>query len=85
MVINGTSAGVNAPAAFASTKAGRWAAANAGRFGFSLSYPKGLSGVTGYDSEGWHFRFIGSDAVALQDEFFSGVQQYLFLFLDRYR
>lgn len=71
--------------AFAATKAGRWTAANAGRFGFSLSYPQGLSGITGYDSESWHFRFIGMSALALQDEFFGGVQEYLFLFLDRYR
>ncbi len=70
--------------AFAATKAGRWTAANAGRFGFSLSYPQGLSGLTGYDSESWHFRFIGKNAMALQDEFFGAVQQYLFLFLDRY-
>jgi len=70
--------------AFAATRAGRWTAANAGRFGFSLSYPEGQSAITGYAWESWHFRYIGAGALALQNEFFGGVQQYLFLFLDRY-
>jgi len=68
--------------AFALTEAGRWMAANAGRFGFSLSYPKGMEAATGYVWESWHYRFIGKDAVALQDEYFGGVQHYLMLFLD---
>ena len=68
--------------AFATTAAGKWMLANAGRFGFSLSFPKGLEPVTGYMWESWHYRFIGKDAVALQDEYFGGVQHYLILFLD---
>lgn len=68
--------------AFAATAAGKWLANNAGRFGFSLSYPKGLEAVTGYVWESWHYRYIGKDAVALDDEYFGGVQQYLMLFLD---
>lgn len=68
--------------AFATTSAGKWMASNAGRYGFSLSFPKGLEAVTGYVWESWHYRFIGKDAVALQDEYFGGVQHYLMLFLD---
>jgi zinc D-Ala-D-Ala carboxypeptidase len=71
--------------AFASTKAGRWTAANAGRFGFSLSYPQGMSEITGYAWESWHFRYIGHEALALQNEYFGGLQEHLFLFLDKYR
>lgn len=67
---------------FAKTEAGRWMKANAGRFGFSLSYPEGMESVTGYVWESWHYRFIGETAVALQDEYFEGVQHRLMLFLD---
>ncbi|MFA5851480.1 MAG: M15 family metallopeptidase [Spirochaetales bacterium] len=68
--------------AFAATAAGTWMSANADRFGFSLSFPKGMEPVTGYRWESWHYRFIGKDAVALQNEYFGGVQHYLMLFLD---
>ncbi len=69
---------------FARTKAGVWLAANAGRFGFSLSYPQGLEQLTGYQWESWHYRYIGKDAVALQNEFFSGIQHNAMLFLDAF-
>jgi zinc D-Ala-D-Ala carboxypeptidase len=68
--------------AFADTKAGRWLAANAGRFGYSLSFPKGMSAVTGYKWESWHYRYVGKAAAALQARYFDGVQQYLLLFLE---
>jgi D-alanyl-D-alanine carboxypeptidase len=71
--------------AFADTKASKWLVANAGRFGFSLSYPKGMEPVTGYVWESWHYRYIGKTAVALQSEYFGGVQCYLILFLDAFR
>ncbi len=67
---------------FAETKAGLWMAANAGRFGFSLSYPRGAEAVTGYDWESWHFRYIGKEAAALEAEFF-GLQQWMLVFLER--
>ena len=66
---------------FAGTKAGRWVAARAGAFGFSRSYPEGMESVTGYIPESWHWRYIGADAVALQDLCFGGVQHYLLKFL----
>lgn len=71
--------------AFALTKASRWLSANAGRFGFSLSFPKGMTDVTGYAWESWHYRYIGKAAAALQGQYFEGVQQYLMLFLDELR
>ncbi len=67
---------------FAETKAGLWMAANAGRFGFSLSYPRGAEAVTGYSWESWHFRYIGKEAAALEAEFF-GLQHWLLVFLER--
>jgi D-alanyl-D-alanine carboxypeptidase len=68
--------------AFAETKASLWLTANARRFGFSLSYPKGMTGVTGYRWESWHYRYIGKAAAALEGEYFGGVQQYLLMFLE---
>ena len=70
---------------FADSEAGRWMAANAGRFGFSLSFPKGAEEITGYSWESWHFRYIGTAAAALEKEFFGGMQQYLMMFLERLR
>lgn len=38
---------------------GRWLVANAPRFGFVISYPKGKEAVTGYTYEPWHIRHVG--------------------------
>ena len=52
---------------FATTKAGIWMAANAYRYGFSLSYPQGEEAVTGYEFEPWHYRYVGgANALALR-------------------
>ena len=67
--------------AFAATKAGRWLAAHAEDFGFSLSYPRGYEEVTGYRWESWHYRYIGRPAARLQRECFQDVQQYLLEFI----
>lgn len=68
--------------AFAETEASRWLAAKARSFGFSLSYPKGMTGITGYRWESWHYRYIGKAAAAMEGEYFGGVQQYLLTFLE---
>ena len=46
---------------FAQTSEGVWLAANAHRFGFTLSYPRDAYGVTGFKYEPWHFRYVGVD------------------------
>jgi hypothetical protein len=38
-----------------------WVAANVARYGFVLSYPKGMEKVTGFRYEPWHVRFVGTD------------------------
>jgi D-alanyl-D-alanine carboxypeptidase len=43
---------------FGQTPEGLWLAAHAMTYGFVLSYPKGKEGVTGYNYEPWHFRFV---------------------------
>jgi len=64
--------------AFAKTTAGRWLFANASRFGFSLSFPQGGESLTGYTYEPWHYRYMGRDAAALIDSYFS-TRQHAFL------
>jgi D-alanyl-D-alanine carboxypeptidase len=69
--------------AFAGTKASRWLTVNARKYGFSLSFPKGMTEATGYEWESWHYRYIGKAAAALEGEYFEGVQWYLLLFLEQ--
>lgn len=70
---------------FAGTKAGRWLAANAGTYGWSLSFPRGYEGVTGYRWECWHYRYVGPEAARLAARWFGGVQQYMIEFVDAWR
>jgi D-alanyl-D-alanine carboxypeptidase len=67
--------------AFADTREGRWLAAHAWEYGFSLSYPEGYESVTGYRHESWHYRYITKPAARLQREFFGDIQQYMLVFL----
>jgi D-alanyl-D-alanine carboxypeptidase len=45
--------------AFGLTATGKWLLANAGQYGFVLSYPDGEESVTCYAYEPWHFRYFG--------------------------
>ena len=66
---------------FAQTGAGRWMAANASRFGWSLSFPDGYEAVTGYRWESWHYRYVGRELAAFIDAYFGGIQQYALRFI----
>jgi D-alanyl-D-alanine carboxypeptidase len=44
---------------FASTKASKWLAENAWKYGFVISFPAGYESITGYSYESWHYRYIG--------------------------
>jgi D-alanyl-D-alanine carboxypeptidase len=44
---------------FVDTPAGKWAQANAYKYGFILRYPPALTDITGYSNEAWHFRYVG--------------------------
>jgi D-alanyl-D-alanine carboxypeptidase len=46
------------------TRAGRWLKANAWRYGFVMSYPKGKESITCYDYEPWHYRYVGRKRAA---------------------
>jgi D-alanyl-D-alanine carboxypeptidase len=69
---------------FAATAQGRWVLANASRFGWSLSYPRGYEWLTGYDWESWHYRYVGPVVAAFIDTYFGGIQQYALLFLHQW-
>ena len=44
---------------WATTGPGAWMKANAWRYGFVMSYPKGESATTCYTYEPWHYRYVG--------------------------
>ena len=53
---------------WATTKAGAWMKANAWKFGFIMSYPKGARDKTCYAYEPWHYRYFGrARAAAIHD------------------
>ncbi|MDR0784891.1 MAG: M15 family metallopeptidase [Treponema sp.] len=66
---------------FAQTKASEWLLANAGRFGWSLSFPDGYESVTGYRWESWHYRYVGKTLASFIDAYFGGIQQYALRFI----
>ncbi len=51
---------------FETTPAFRWLDQHAHEYGFILSYPDGKEDITGYMYEPWHYRFVGSVAVATE-------------------
>lgn len=44
---------------FGDSPEGLWLQANAYKFGFVMSYPRGREAITGYSYEPWHYRFVG--------------------------
>jgi len=67
------------------TAEGKWVAAHAGEYGFTISYPRGLESVTGYRYESWHYRYITVPGALMQRRFFTDVQQYFLVFLSENR
>ena len=49
---------------WATSKAGKWMAANAWKYGFIMSYPKGKTSLTCYMYEPWHYRYVGRAVAA---------------------
>lgn len=44
---------------YATTTEGKWLAANAYKYGFILRYTTADQAITGYESEPWHYRYVG--------------------------
>lgn len=51
-------------ACFADTRAGRWLATHAWRYGFVVRYQAGDTAITGYQPEPWHLRYVGRPLAA---------------------
>ena len=51
---------------WATSKPGAWMKANAWKYGFVMSYPKGKLSKTCYGYEPWHYRYVGR-ALARRD------------------
>jgi len=49
---------------WATTREGAWLAANAWKFGWVLSYPQGMTAVSCYRYEPWHYRYVGRQTAA---------------------
>ena len=62
MDISSASANLELSEQFGETPEGKWLVANAHRFGFILRYPKVSEGITGYQYEAWHYRYVGIKA-----------------------
>lgn len=69
---------------YAETKAGKWLYKNAEKYGWSLSYPKGMENITGYKWECWHYRYLGENSCTFQKKWFGNVQQYMLEFIDKW-
>lgn len=39
----------------------KWMLDNSYKYGWILRYPKGMTSITGYDFEAWHYRYLGVD------------------------
>jgi D-alanyl-D-alanine carboxypeptidase len=57
--------------------AGAWIGANAWRYGFVVSYPRGASARTCYDYEPWHLRYFGRERAAAIEASGLTARQYL--------
>lgn len=71
--------------AYAVTKPGKWLLENAEKYGWSLSFPDGYEGVTGYRWECWHYRYVGKIACVVQKNFFNNVQHFMLEFIDAWK
>lgn len=70
---------------YAKTPEGKWLAANAYKYGWSLSYPKDYENITGYKWECWHYRYIGEKACGFQKKWFGDIQYYMLFFIDEWK
>lgn len=50
---------------------GKWLAGNAYKYGFIMSFPKGMENFTGYSYEPWHYRYVGNETALLVQKFFN--------------
>lgn len=56
--------GCNIEDCFGTTAPGKWAAANAYKYGYILRYTDTDVAITGYRAESWHFRYVAPGLAA---------------------
>ena len=56
---------------FADYPEGVWLKNNAYKYGFILSFPRGMEHFTGYRYEPWHYRYVGKEAALLIKNYFN--------------
>lgn len=62
---------------FGTTAPGQWLRNNAHRFGFILRYDQGMTHITGYAYEPWHFRYVGVEiATEMRNKGIRTLEQY---------
>lgn len=69
----------NLTASFGSTKAGKWCSEHCWEYGYILRYKDGWEKVTGYNSEPWHFRYVGKENAKKIHERDMPLEEYLIL------
>jgi len=62
---------------FKNTKACKWISENCYKYGFIVRYPEGKEGITGYDYEPWHIRYVGVEAAKEISENGITLEEYL--------
>lgn len=62
---------------FGESKAGRWLARQAWKYGFVLRYPEGKEEITGISYEPWHFRYVGKKVARACHEGDLTLEEYL--------
>lgn len=67
---------------FENTTAFKWLEKHAWKYGFSMTYPKGFEGITGYRYEPWHWHYITAAGTSTQRDFFEDIQQYLLIYIN---
>ena len=66
---------------FKTTKEYTWMINNAYKYGFILRYPENSKNITGYNSEAWHFRYVGVEIATYIQENKITYDEYCALFM----
>lgn len=62
---------------YTNTKFHKFMQENAYKYGFVLSFPKGMENITGYTYEPWHFRYVGIETAKFLHEENLSLVEYL--------
>ena len=66
---------------FKTTKEYKWMLENAYKYGFILRYPENKESITGFNSEAWHFRYVGVEVATKMKEENLTYEEYCAMYL----